>query len=159
MLAAGILTVPFIGGCASKPETYVQIDGERFKLDEFFKELAANEVAARQYIGKEFEAVSSVVGVEPDNFSLKQIEDDRPVTRQYTCENGYVSLEGYNEGHNRFYIYVEVSDEDAALATELRKGDFAKVAGTYFGYSNYGNQGHVGLVCEDGHTTHIEKLS
>lgn len=115
---------------ATEPETYLMIDGEKFSDVFTLMEIEqGNELAAKDYLGKEITIVSNVttVGDSSEGRFIEVSEDDK--SRKPGYENGVIVIAG---------ALVDIPDSAVDLAKTLRSGDLVKVTGTVDGFTGFG---------------------
>ena len=115
---------------ATEPETYLMVDGEKFSDVFTLMEIEqGNELAAKDYLGKEITIVSNVttVGDSSEGRFMEVSEDDK--SRKPGYENGVIVIAG---------ALVDIPDSAVDLAKTLRSGDLVKVTGTVDGFTGFG---------------------
>lgn len=115
---------------ATEPETYLMVDGEKFSDVFTLMEIEqGNELAAKDYLGKEITIVSNVtaVGDSSEGRFIEVSEDDK--SRKPGYENGVIVIAG---------ALVDIPDSAVDLAKTLRSGDLVKVTGTVDGFTGFG---------------------
>ena len=115
---------------ATEPETYLMVDGEKFSDVFTLMEIEqGNELAAKDYLGKEITIVSNVttVGDSSESRFIEVSEDDK--SRKPGYENGVIVIAG---------ALVDIPDSAVDLAKTLRSGDLVKVTGTVDGFTGFG---------------------
>lgn len=115
---------------ATEPETYLMVDGEKFSDVFTLMEIEqGNELAAKDYLGKEITIVSNVttVGDSSEGRFIEVSEDDK--SRKPGYENGVIVIAG---------ALVDIPDSAVDLAKTLRSGDWVKVTGTVDGFTGFG---------------------
>lgn len=115
---------------ATEPETYLMVDGEKFSDVFTLMEIEqGNELAAKDYLGKEITIVSNVttVGDSSEGRFIEVSEGDK--SRKPGYENGVIVIAG---------ALVDIPDSAVDLAKTLRSGDLVKVTGTVDGFTGFG---------------------
>lgn len=115
---------------ATEPETYLMVDGEKFSDVFTLMEIEqGNELAAKDYLGKEITIVSNVttVGDSSEGRFIEVSEDDK--SRKPGYENGVIVIAG---------ALVDIPDSAVDLAKTLRSGDLVKATGTVDGFTGFG---------------------
>ena len=115
---------------ATEPETYLMVDGEKFSDVFTLMEIEqGNELAAKDYLGKEITIVSNVttVGDSSEGRFIEVSEDDK--SRKPGYENGVIVIAG---------ALVDIPDSAVDLAKTLRSGDLVKVTGAVDGFTGFG---------------------
>lgn len=108
----------------SEPETYVEVDGERWTTDEWYDMIVANSLAADGYIGKQVEIVAPILNVMADSTAYYRGETDDIVVHESPV--GVITFSNWAQ--------VDIPEDASELASSLVRGDVVKVNGTITGF-------------------------
>lgn len=109
---------------------YVECDGEKTDLNEWYQMFSTNPLAMDNYIGKEITAVSDFQSISNSTFYYTSDEEKDEVAsglhEEYEAPVGLLNLNGF--------ITAEIPEADRALASSLKPSDKVKVTGTISGW-------------------------
>lgn len=109
---------------------YVECDGEKMDINDWYQMFSTNPLAMDNYLGKEITAVSNFQSISSDTLYYTNEDGKYDTlagnTPKYEAPVGLLNLEGF--------ITADIPESDRALASSFKPGDKVKVSGTISGW-------------------------